>query len=53
MYELIALKAAMKTRIRDIDRLVEIIGDLNGVQAADKAMAEALYEKFGKALKRV
>ena len=53
MDELISLRAEMKTRIREIDRLVEIIGDPNGVQAENKAMAEALYEKFGTALKRV
>ena len=53
MDELIALKAMLKSEIRNIDRIVELIGDPAGVQAEDKALAQALYEKFGRALKRV
>ncbi len=51
--ELITLKAAMSTEIRNIDQLVEITCDPHGVQAKNKAMAEALYKKLGVALKRV
>lgn len=55
MDELIALKAMLKSEIRNIDRIVELIGDPAGVKAEDKALAQAqaLYEKFGRALKRV
>lgn len=41
----------MNAEIRRIDNLVEIIGDPNGIQARNRALAEALYEKFGKALR--
>lgn len=51
--EIITLKAVMSTEIRNIDRLVEATGDPHGVQAKNKAMAEALYKKLGAALKRV
>ena len=53
MDELIALKAMLKSEIRKIDRSVELIGDPAGVKAEDKDLAKALYEKFGRALKRV
>ena len=52
MDELIALKAMLKSEIRNIDR-IELSGDPAGVKAEDKALAQALYEKFGRALKRV
>lgn len=53
MDELIALKAMLKGEIRNIDRIVDLIGDASGVKAEDKALAQSMYEKFGRALKRV
>lgn len=53
MDELIALKAMLKGEIRHIDRIVDLIGDASGIKAEDKALAQSMYEKFDRALKRV
>lgn len=51
--EIITLRAAMSTEVRLFDRLIEAVGDPNGVQEKNKAMAEGLYEKLGMALERI
>lgn len=53
MDEIIALKAMLRGEIRNIDRLVGFVGDPSGIKAEDKALAQSLYEKLGRALKRV
>lgn len=53
MDEILLLRAAIRGEIRNIDKLVEITGDPSGVKAEDKAIAEGVYDKLGKALKRI
>ncbi len=51
--ELTTLKAAMAFEVQRIGELVECIGDPNGIWAKNRAEAESLYEKLGRALERV